>query len=817
MNAETVDTNHNFQVALWWAKLGIPVFPVDSYSKTPFKDFLDWEGQATTNENQLRLWWLDWPNAAPALAVGRVNLVVFDADRKPGRGDGVTAFHALCSELGINPWASPVVNSPSSGQHIYYRQNGVRLGNSEGKIRGQEINVRGHGGYVLAPYAVTPFGQYGYVEGSAWFDAIPEIPEALCELIKPSDAEAAYLNRSININAEVTSREQAWAASALSGWCQELSSTMEGGRNNRLNAASHKMAQMVARGWISSDIVWTYLYAAATQCGLSDKEIRQTYTSAFNSGLRKPHPDLEVIPAVPGLQSLQFPGQADEAVTETVDRVEHSESAGLPEGYQRLETGEAVPAFENPDPLADDAEYPFAPGIMGRIQQFLYDQATPAMRQYSIAGGLLAAAAICGSAWNVRIASRPSGLNLYIVLVGSSGTGKSSPRAGISTLISAISVQNKNVQAFVGPKIVSAAGARDYFTQSASYYSQWGEWQSFVDNIHAAGRNTNIADIKSSVLEWYDLSGMDEVLPMTGHKDPKMRSTRVVGPAFSILADTTPNVLSSFSEESITSGFLPRHTFFIYEGPAAEFSLGGARVEPPADLVTYLGQLAQHAAIVQVARNGEDPNLKAQYPTIIATPDTPAMATLEAFRQSMAALQATADESLRQVFNRAVIQAARAAALCAVLDAPSAPVINATHMAWACEVIRRCTLKLYNRLASGRYGKGDRSILTKMEEIIRDRFVKGPSHSYRFGRDDYEKGRMSKATIFMRAAGLEPFKSYPRGATQAINMALSTLEQMGKLYEGSALEVDSNQFQSARRGSRGAVYYRIVDPYLLGR
>lgn len=369
--------NHNLSVALWWAGQGMPVFPVNPATKAPWEGFTSWEEKATTDETTIRYWFERYqPASVPALAVGRANLVIIDADRKPGKPDGVQAWLDICSSYGIDPWSGPVVGTPSGGMHTFYRQNGVQLGNGEGAIRGREINVRGHGGYVLAPGASSEFGAYNLLPNVPTFSAIPVIPDAIEELLKSSPAAEQWANRPITYDAEITTREEAWAKSALEGWCQELSATLEGGRNNRLNAAVHKMASMVARGWISSDTVWTNLYTAAAQCGLSDKEIRQTYASAFASGTRKPHPDLEIIPPVPGLQNLQFPAKADETKPQGSGRDYNTEAQVIPAGQQITETGLIVPHFENLDPAADDAEYDFAPGTLGEVMKFIHEQST---------------------------------------------------------------------------------------------------------------------------------------------------------------------------------------------------------------------------------------------------------------------------------------------------------------------------------------------------------------------------------------------------------------------------------------------------------
>jgi hypothetical protein len=104
---------------------------------------LHWKTQASTDIGQIAQWWQRWPHALPAIALGRHNLIVIDADRHGGP-DGVLAWTTLTAEHGGAD--SPVVDTPSGGQHFYFLQpEGKPLGNRK-KPLPKGINVRGVGG-----------------------------------------------------------------------------------------------------------------------------------------------------------------------------------------------------------------------------------------------------------------------------------------------------------------------------------------------------------------------------------------------------------------------------------------------------------------------------------------------------------------------------------------------------------------------------------------------------------------------------------------------------------------------------------------------
>ncbi len=191
----------NLQAALYLAAAGLPVFPV-RISQNPVTQRFDkqpcisgWQTRATTDEAAVREFWHVFPGAVPGLALGQAGLVVLDADQHGGP-DGVTAFRELVEQHGLPPGVVRV-DTAGSGEHWVFR-NLARdpLGNREGVLPGG-INMRGHGGFIVAPGAIRADGQRWAepeqgLKLTASFQAgtIPEIPSWLVDLIRPSAANA---------------------------------------------------------------------------------------------------------------------------------------------------------------------------------------------------------------------------------------------------------------------------------------------------------------------------------------------------------------------------------------------------------------------------------------------------------------------------------------------------------------------------------------------------------------------------------------------------------------------------------------------------
>lgn len=176
----------NLAAALALAKRGLPVFPAGPDKRPLVKD---WQARATADPAAIRRWWLKWPDAMPALPMGRRSgLAVLDMDLH-GQKDGAAALR----DLGHDPAAlSPVtIATPSGGMHAYFRWP-EGMGNSATGLPAG-VDVRGDGGYVIAPGASGPKGRYRATGDDladlllVGHDLLPAWPEALRPRARSTD------------------------------------------------------------------------------------------------------------------------------------------------------------------------------------------------------------------------------------------------------------------------------------------------------------------------------------------------------------------------------------------------------------------------------------------------------------------------------------------------------------------------------------------------------------------------------------------------------------------------------------------------------
>ena len=143
--------------ALAYARMGFAVFPVCSANKKPHtphgcKD-------AKTDPGAIKYWWSRWPDASIGIATGSAShgLVVIDLDQDENKGlDGYSELENWQRENGELPetWRSI---TGRGGYHLFFYSNDKSYQNRAGLLDG--IDVRGEGGYIIAPPSLHPNGR----------------------------------------------------------------------------------------------------------------------------------------------------------------------------------------------------------------------------------------------------------------------------------------------------------------------------------------------------------------------------------------------------------------------------------------------------------------------------------------------------------------------------------------------------------------------------------------------------------------------------------------------------------------------------------
>lgn len=224
-----------------------------------------WSRASTTDLAALRRMFSRGPRNA-GIDCGRSRLVVLDEDA-PGELD------RLCADHG-QPVPETFTVATGKGRHFYFRQPpDLPFTNAEGALSGYLMNVRGRGGYVVAPGSRHATGRtYSLLVAAR----VAPVPEWVANLLQPPAPPPRRI---------LTEPATAGSRPALAGLLRVVLDAPEGRRNTTLNWASYRMFEKVQAGHLAETAAEPMLLAAATAIGLLEGEARATIGSARRSVL----------------------------------------------------------------------------------------------------------------------------------------------------------------------------------------------------------------------------------------------------------------------------------------------------------------------------------------------------------------------------------------------------------------------------------------------------------------------------------------------------------------------------------------------------
>ena len=279
--------------ALAYALRGWPVFPCHSVGahgcsccqpdcSSPGKHPSVARGlhAATTDRDAIERWWQRWPSVNVAVRTGTESgLVVIDIDPQH---DGAATIRRLIGDHEPLP-RGPVVRTGSGGWHLLFAHPGDPVRNSAGTRLGAGIDVRGDGGYVIAPPSRHATGNS--YRWSTPPDELPRMPGWMLELLRtPQRQRSSQVRDPIRIDDALS----AWARVALNGEADRVRAAPNGSRNSTLNRAAFSLGQIVGIGALDASTVEQVLANGALTAGLGEREALLTIRSGLRAGLEHP-------------------------------------------------------------------------------------------------------------------------------------------------------------------------------------------------------------------------------------------------------------------------------------------------------------------------------------------------------------------------------------------------------------------------------------------------------------------------------------------------------------------------------------------------
>lgn len=330
------------QAALQYARRGWPVFPCRERDETviigggagktrTFKAKAPYTGKglkdATTHETTITAWWRQHPEALIGLPTGENGCFVLDFDPRTEdaiddeTGEIVTNVWTLEqlkadleAQMGCELPRSLTALTQSGGVHVYFRQPEGEPIRNRGNLPAH-VDVRGKGGYVIAPPSVLPETGASYRwmrERGDWRDdaSIAEAPAVLIEILRlakdkaPRPAQSSTPARPsaspASSGAAVDDAVRKYALSALDGECRSIRTAPSGQRNAQLNESTFKIATLVAAGALDAGVARASVESAARDNPGQDDDraLLATIESGWTAGLDSPRDLGEVASAL---------------------------------------------------------------------------------------------------------------------------------------------------------------------------------------------------------------------------------------------------------------------------------------------------------------------------------------------------------------------------------------------------------------------------------------------------------------------------------------------------------------------------------------
>lgn len=216
--------------ALWYAKHGIPVFPLHwptaegcSCGKNPgavLKDEVCRSvgkhprtttgfKEATTDADQIAKWWAKWPEANVGVPTGEItNVLLVDLDPRNG---GPATSGELAERFGPFPKTVEIITG-GGGRHLLFRYGGGRVR----KELAKGVDLKGDGGYFVAPPSLHASGRrYAFDEAYGGKDAFLNPAPAPQWLMEHNAGETRH--KTDNRNSAATTKETPAGAKVTEG------------------------------------------------------------------------------------------------------------------------------------------------------------------------------------------------------------------------------------------------------------------------------------------------------------------------------------------------------------------------------------------------------------------------------------------------------------------------------------------------------------------------------------------------------------------------------------------------------------------------
>ncbi len=495
MNAKTPNVCRD--AALEFLELGFSVIPIKpgDIEKKPLIFWKKYQNQLPTEE-EIYEWWEKWPNANVGIITGGISKIfVVDCD-------GPKAIQWALENL---PATSVCVSTGrEGGLHLYYRlPSGCVINNSVSKLA-HKVDVRGEGGYVVAPPSIHENGkQYelNFAEGLRGWEELTEFDLESIKTKKGPGIDLSGVKPMVNIEEPAK----------------------EGCRNSRLaEIAGHYFASGLA---LNETLNMCLDWNSRNEKPLSNREVENTVNSIYKTHIRN-HQQIASEAAIEGTNNFT-------SITE-------------------IDQENAEPYLDGGDIATYPDEVLHPGGLMEEIMDFIEKTSAASVPLFNLAASITILGAIAAMKVQTETGLKT---NFYTISIGHSGTGKDAGNKSAQRLL-----KNTAAQGCLAPsELASASGFLKHLAQP-SYHNALFALDEIGMLIKGLQQPTSPnAELPRLVTKLFSSAGQPET---KAYADPK-NSYVIPWQHVCIYGSTTPSAFWSALVESDTlSGFLARLLIF---------------------------------------------------------------------------------------------------------------------------------------------------------------------------------------------------------------------------------------------------------------
>lgn len=366
----------------------------------------------------------------------------------------------------------------------------------------------------------------------------------------------------------------------------------------------------------------------------------------------------------------------------------------------------------------------YPPGMMGELAKYYESISIKQIPEFAICEALATAAGLFGRVYNVS----GTGLNTYLMVLASSGTGKShlsrNPESLMTYLERQMGVMGANN--FISTKRFTHENAmfqefstRTSFTQCLSEFGKI-----FKNMMSESGVGGALGTVREAMTDIYSKSGQFDRVGGLRYSSMEKCVDIPYAVSYSFLGESVPEPFyGALEAEAFTDGFMSRFLLVEYSGPIP-YDTPVLDYTPP----TYLAEHLKNATL-GVIRALQDP---AHVPVVNVSfenecrnwaKDLSRFCTDKANEKGINHVE-------QSLWTRANLKVLKIAALLAVMDCPSAPVIRREHMEWAYMFVTNHNSTVLTACRNGQMSSSDRSSSREAEilkAIIVDYYRDGSS------------------------------------------------------------------------------------------